>query len=295
MPTMNEQLLKCLNGQEKGYPHALEQQYPRVLNKILELWESPEIDNYFQDLMVDKRGDRQGFPKEVASDIFFLSMVHLRQRNRPEASVWSHIKEEKKQEIEQRGIPFSPKSFIHSAESGNRDVVVLFLSSGLPVDSRDERDWTPLMVAAFNGHEDIALLLIRSGADIHARDKAGYTPLHWAAFNGYDKVAEILLEKHADANARSKFGWTPLLQASTRGHMKVAALLLAKNADPNASSNDGWTPLHKAAANGHIEVVKLLINKGANVNAEYSDGTTPLSLASKNQHPEIVVLLAVRR
>jgi uncharacterized protein len=297
MPAMNEKLLKLLVGQEERYPHALEQQYPRVFNRILELWESPEIDQYFQTLLVDQRGNRKGFPGEVVSDIFFLSVAHPKLRNRPQVvATWSHVKAEKQiREIEQLGIPFSPKGFIHSAESGNRDAVALFLSSGINVDSRDERGWTPLMVAAFNGHEDVAILLIRSGADIHARDRGGYTPLHWAAFNGYAKVVELLLEKDADPNVRSNFGWTPLLQAATRGHAQISALLLTKNADPNAASNDGWTPLHKAAANGHTEVVKLLIARGANVNAVYSDGSTPLSLASKNHHSGIVALLAVHR
>lgn len=297
---MDEKLLHMLNGRENLYPKKLEQQYPRVLNRILELWYSLEIDDYFTELLVDTRGDRQGFPPEVASELFTLSQVHAKIRSQKQpsaavANVWSDIEESKRTAIVQHGYEASPKGFIQSAEKGDRDVVALFLGSGVDIDTRDERGWTPLMVSSFNGREEVALLLIRSGADVHAKDMAGYGPLHWAAFNGYSSVVKLLIEKRADANARSNHGWTPLLQAATRGHLLAAGQLIAGGANVNLASNDGWTPLHKAAANGHTETVKLLLAKGANRNAEYSDGVTPLALATKNKHDRIVALLTTSR
>lgn len=297
---MDEELLHLLNGREKTYPKKLEQQYPWVLKRIIELWHSPEIDDYFTDLLVDSRGGRQGFPHEVASELFALSQFHaeLRHQKQPSATVtnaWSDIEESKRIAIVQHGYDVSPKGFIQSAEKGDRNVVELFLSSGIDIDTRDERGWTPLMVSAFNGKEEVALLLIRSGADIHAKDTAGYGPLHWAAFNGYSNVVKLLLDKRADVNARSNHGWTPLLQAATRDHLVAAGQLIAGGADVNLASNDGWTALHKAAANGHTEVVKLLLAKGANRSAGYLDGTTPLDLATKNKHDGIVALLTATR
>lgn len=293
---MNEQLLHMLNGREKLYPKNLEQKYLRVLNRIIELWYSPKIDDYFTELLVDTRGGRQGFPPEVASELFTLSQVHTsllsqKQQLPAVASPWDAEADLKKEVVEQYGYEFSPRGFLKSAEKGDRSAVVAFLSSGMDVDTRDERGWTPLMVSAFNGNEEIALLLIRSGANVHAKDKGGYGPLHWAAFNGYGNVVKLLLEKRADANALSNHGLTPLLQAATRGHLIAAGQLIAGGADVNLASNDGWTPLHKAATNGHAEMVKLLLAKGANRNAEYRDGTTPLALAAKNKHDRVVALL----
>lgn len=291
---MDARLLQILNNREQNYPRALAQQYPRILGKIVDLWDTPDIEEYFTDLMVDKRGNRAGFPSEVASDIIYLSMVHARRQNQAEADPWGEVGEDVQHEIEELGVPFSPEGFIKASEAGNDKAVALFLKSGMKVDTCDERQWTPLMISAFNGKRDMAEQLIRSGADVHHRDSAGYMPLHWAAFNGYPKVVELLLAKGADVNARSRHGWTALLQAATRGHLSATLFLIDKGADVNAASNDGWTPLHKAAANGHLAEVKLLLSKGADPQAKYADGKTALELAIRNRHELIVAALEGR-
>lgn len=290
---MDTRLLSILNNREQNYPRALAQQYPRILGKIVDLWDTPDIEEYFTDLMVDKRGNRAGFPSEVASDIIYLSMVHARRREE-ECDPWSEAGEDVQQEIEELGVPFSPEGFIKASEAGDDKAVSLFLKAGMSVDVCDERLWTPLMISAFNGRKEMAEQLIRSGADIHHRDSAGYMPLHWAAFNGYPRVVELLLAKGADVNARSKHGWTALLQAVTRGHLSVSLFLIDKGADVNAASHDGWTPLHKAAANGHLAEVKLLLCKGADPAAKYADGRTALELAARNRHEQVVAALGGR-
>lgn len=295
---MNEKLLHLLSGQEELYPLNLEERYVRILNRLVELWDSKEIEDYFNDLMMDNRGGtRQGFPPKVASEIFALSMAHDKIRSQKQqaaagGNLWDHVEASKKAAIEQQGYVFSPKGFIQSAEKGDHNAVLLFLSSGVDIDTRDERGWTPLMISTFNGKEEVALLLIRSGADVRAKDTAGYGPLHWAAFNGYSRVVKLLVEKRANVNERSNHGLTPLLQAASRGHLLTVGQLIAADAELNLPSNDGWTPLHKAAANGHTEIVKLLLAKGALRNPEYQDGTTPLQLAIKNKHVEIEALLS---
>ncbi len=77
---MNKKILGILQGKEFLYPHELEKQYLRVMSKIFELWHTPQAGEYFLDLMVDKRGGRQGFPPQVAAEIFRLSLVHERSR-----------------------------------------------------------------------------------------------------------------------------------------------------------------------------------------------------------------------
>ena len=289
---MDAKLLQIINNREEKYPHALEQQYPRVLNKILALWDTPSIEAYFADLLVDDRGNRAGFPKEVASDIFYLSTLLQEKVERDPSNPWGHISEAIEQEIKRHNIQFSPQGFLKACEEGRNEIVSLFLNTGMSVDTCDERLWTPLMFAAFNGNEEIVTMLLKKKADINHRDNAGYAPLHWAAFNGHAKIVELLLSNRADANARSNHGWTALLQAATRGHLSVCYILIDKGADVNAISNDGWASLHKASANGHLPVVMLLLSKGANAKVTYSDGTTPLDLAIKNKHEEIAVKLS---
>jgi len=289
---MDAKILHILNNREENYPHALEQQYPRILKKIVALWDTPSIEAYFADLLVDDRGNRAGFPKEVASDIFYLNSLLQQQPDRDKINPWGHIPEAIEQEIKRQNIEYSPRGFIKASEEGRSAIVSLFLSVGVDVDTCDERLWTPLMYAAFNGNEELVTLLLKSRADVNHRDNAGYAPLHWAAFNGHAKVVQLLLSNRGDVNARSNHGWTALLQAATRGHLSVSFILIEKGADVNAASNDGWTALHKAAANGHLPEVMLLLSKGANPKAEYSDGTTPLELAIKNKHEEIAAKLS---
>lgn len=293
---MDERVLRLLKGNKSHYPHALERQFARILNKIIELWDTPQIEAYFNDLMMDTRGGtRQGFPKDVASDIFNLSNVYdaqKRQKNNPlEKDAWSSIIEQEKKDAEQSGHSIIPEDFMRHVESGNADMVQSALLNGVDLESRDERNWTPLMISSFNGNEKLAMILICKGANIHTRDRNGYTALHWTAYNGFDKVVDLLIRGGANVNARSEFGWTPLMQAATRGHMVVVMRLIAGGANVNEVSNDGWTALHKACANGHEQIVKLLLSKGADPDIEYGDGTTAMALALKNKHEGIVELL----
>jgi uncharacterized protein len=87
---MDARLLKFLNGNEQNYPHALESQFPRVFEKIMALWDTPEFDACMADLMTTSRTNRQGFPREVASDIIYLSMLHEVKSGSGDPPTWAH-------------------------------------------------------------------------------------------------------------------------------------------------------------------------------------------------------------
>lgn len=304
-PVMNERLLEILDYREQDYPHALEKQYPRVLSKILDLWEHPDVEKYFSDLMFTDDHDRQGFPPEVAADIMCLIAAHSRRKPKKE-DAWDQIFEMPKepfeiarldpkiarQQINKLGLPYSPEGLIKACETGNTVAVSLYIGAGMNINTCDEIQWTPVLIASYYGYEEMADMLIHCGADIYHQDAGGYTPLHWAAFNGFPTIVKMLLENKANVDARSNYGWTPLLQAASRGHLTVSLLLIEYGADINAASKDGWTPLHKAAANGHLAVVKLLVHRKVNINAKYNDGTTALDLAKKDKREQIVAALS---
>ena len=88
---MNDRLLKILNNREQNYPHALEGQFPRIFEKIMSLWDSPEFDVYLADLMMTTRSNRQGFPQEVASDIIYLHMLHEKNESPGEPITWAQL------------------------------------------------------------------------------------------------------------------------------------------------------------------------------------------------------------
>ena len=61
-------------------PMALVTQYPRIANSIALEWNRPAACRaYFVDLLVDRRGNRQGFPGDVHGDLTTLRDYYCRQ------------------------------------------------------------------------------------------------------------------------------------------------------------------------------------------------------------------------
>jgi len=74
---MNEKYLHDMKSRIEFYPHKLQEQFPHLLQKIIQLWGSQTFDAHLNTLMLDKRDHhRQGFPPEVAREILRLSILH---------------------------------------------------------------------------------------------------------------------------------------------------------------------------------------------------------------------------
>lgn len=65
----------------------LEEHFPRLVPEIVAFWGSPTCFAQLQDLLVDKRGGRQGFPMDVYSDLSLL--LTLAERPRGPYDIWS--------------------------------------------------------------------------------------------------------------------------------------------------------------------------------------------------------------
>ena len=61
---------------DEYYPHALESQFPRIFAHIIDSWGTPRLTEYFGELMLTSRSNRQGFPLEVASEIMQLYRLY---------------------------------------------------------------------------------------------------------------------------------------------------------------------------------------------------------------------------
>lgn len=61
---------------------------------------------------------------------------------------------------------------------------MLKFQKGVPVDIRDHKGCTPLIVAAQYGQTSLAAYLIGKGAALYLTDVEGDTALHWASFKG---------------------------------------------------------------------------------------------------------------
>jgi len=54
-------------------PRQLAAAFPRIVNRMASLWKSPrQMDLYFEDLLTDTRGTRQGFPLGILMELTTL-------------------------------------------------------------------------------------------------------------------------------------------------------------------------------------------------------------------------------
>jgi hypothetical protein len=57
----------------------IESRFPRIAATIREQWGKRALDDYFSGLVIDRRGNRQGFPMEVLSAIMEVARLHAAQ------------------------------------------------------------------------------------------------------------------------------------------------------------------------------------------------------------------------
>ncbi len=66
--------------------------FPRIVNKLAELWKRPSrCDEYFQTLLLDKRGGRKGFPPAVGLELGALA-DHYAKLFPYKHSIWSDVR-----------------------------------------------------------------------------------------------------------------------------------------------------------------------------------------------------------
>ncbi|MEO7760360.1 MAG: hypothetical protein ABJB04_07830 [Betaproteobacteria bacterium] len=73
---MSDKLAMLLKGIDDLYPHKTAEKYPRIIEKLTILWGTVGMSRYFNEIMFDERGDREGFPPEVMAELFALNNYH---------------------------------------------------------------------------------------------------------------------------------------------------------------------------------------------------------------------------
>lgn len=122
----------------------------------------------------------------------------------------------------------------------------ILAARNVKVEARNDKDESPLMMAALKGNLRAARALMAKDADVN---KTGWTPLHYAAScttSDGPAMITLLLENHAYIDAASPNGTTPLMMAVRYGLADSARLLLLEGADPTLKNQLGLTAVEFA-------------------------------------------------
>lgn len=132
------------------------------------------------------------------------------------------------------------------------------------INSENDDDQTPIMLAISSKNMDGVRLLLLKGADSAKKDKSGQGLLHYATTSGSLEMIRLFAdEKGMDIGGATRGGITPLHIAAAGGSLEAVQYFLGKGAAVNSIASDSLTPLHLAAAGGHTQVAAFLLDNGA--------------------------------
>ena len=192
--------------------------------------------------------------------------------------------------------PLDCFDLLRAAQHNDTAVLRRALQASVPVDCRNDRQQTPLLVATMHNSVDAARLLIEVGADVNAQDDRQDRPLLYAGAEGRLEILTLILKARPDFTVYNRFGGTALIPACERGHVETVRRLIAAGVDVDHVNHLGWTCLLEAVILGdggpaHQRIVALLIEAGADLQLADRDGVSALRHAERRGQTRVAELL----
>lgn len=196
-----------------------------------------------------------------------------------------------------RSAAFRDRQLLSAARTGDAPKVRLLIAAGVDLETRDERERTPLLIASTHDRVEVASVLIAAGADPDALDDRHDTPWLVTGVTGSVDMARTILAGDPDLTIRNRFGGISHIPASERGHADYVSFVLDSTDIAIDHVNDlGWTALLEAVILGQgtepwQRIVDSLVEHGADVSIADHDGITALQHAKRLGFSEIVRIL----
>ena len=148
---------------------------------------------------------------------------------------------------------------LDECRKGNIDgVKKLVASDSSLINTKDEKGFTPLILAVYNNHVSLSQYLISKGANVNAQDNSGNTALMGAIFKGYSSQINLLVKSGADLNIQNFNGATALIFVANFGTYEMGKLLLESGANKSIKDDRGKTPLDHAVIQDNKRIIELL-------------------------------------
>ena len=196
--------------------------------------------------------------------------------------------------LDERGIAYTPASFLERVRAGDVSAVRLFIAAGMDLHAPDDYGTTVLMEAVWYGQVEMVRFLLANGVDLHVRRDNGQTALTLAARAGHVEVVRILVEQwvaEAGTQTQDDYGTTVLMWSAFGGDVEMVRFLLANGADLHARDDNGRTALMWSARGGHLEVVRFLFDNGTDLHTLNNTGRTVLMWSAFGGDVEVVRFL----
>lgn len=185
---------------------------------------------------------------------------------------------------------------LHRAAGNNQATVVKFLlEKNYPVNPRDAKCRTPLLLASAVGGQETVKVLLDFSADVAVKDCNLRSVLHLAI--GHNKTLEALLKAPFSKQLlkeKDVHGFAPIHYAVQTGSLQDVSLLISYDTAVTEVVSDSLdTALHLAARHGFSDITeKLLENRNERlINAENNQKRTALHLACMEGHHAVTAVL----
>ena len=133
------------------------------------------------------------------------------------------------------------------------------MSKGADLNVIDNKDVSPLHIAARSGNIDNVITLCEAGARTNLRDLTESTPLHIACAHGFDGISDCLLHHNAHNDVLNKDGISPVQLALFEKHVACVGVMLNHGVVPSDEDMRAIRSLFWDTVNFHIHTAKLML------------------------------------
>jgi len=165
-----------------------------------------------------------------------------------------------------------------------------FLKRGIPINTQDSGEKTPLMYAARKNYTTLTAFILSQEGDLNVVDDKGMSALILAARKNNDRIVKQLVEcgSRIDPNIKDEGNLTALIYGAKNGNRYTVTNLISSTQHGGSKVQldfqdpEGNTALHIACSRGHAIIAMSLVAAGADRTLLNNEGDTPLILAARS-------------